>query len=44
MKLKVIAVLVLLVAIFPAVATGLAQEIVHAVLQAVGHLVGGSGG
>jgi hypothetical protein len=44
MKFKVAVVIVLLLAIFPSIATGVAQEFVHAVLQALGSLVGASSG
>jgi len=44
MKLKVAVVILLVLAIFPALAGGLAQQTVHAVLQALGSLVGGSHG
>jgi hypothetical protein len=44
MRFKHAALIVLVVALFPALATGVAQEAVRAVLQAVGNLVGGSGG
>lgn len=44
MKFKVGLVIVLLLAIFPAIATGVAQEFVRAVLQALGSLVGASSG
>ncbi|MGH9062767.1 MAG: hypothetical protein ACRDZQ_13880 [Acidimicrobiales bacterium] len=40
MKLKVAVIILLLLAIFPALVTGVAQEAVHAALQALSHLVG----
>ena len=44
MRFKAAVIFVLVVALFPALATGVAQEAVRAVIQAIGHLVGGSGG
>jgi hypothetical protein len=43
-RFKTAAILVLIVALFPAMATGVAQETVRAALQAISNLVGGSGG
>ena len=44
MRFKAAVIIILVVALFPALATGVAQEAVRAVIQAVSHLVGGSGG
>lgn len=41
MKLKVAALIVLLLAVFPAFATGVAQETVHLALQALTSMVAG---
>jgi hypothetical protein len=43
-RFKTACVVVLVVALFPALATGVAEQLVRAVLQAAGNLVGGSGG
>ncbi len=42
MRFKVAVILLLVVAVFPALATGVAQATVHAVLVALSGLVGGS--
>ena len=44
MKLKVAVILVLIVAIFPTLVSGVARDTVHAALQAVANLVGGPHG
>lgn len=44
MRFKVAVALLLIVAVFPALATGVAQQTVHAVLTALAGLVGGSHG
>ena len=44
MRFKVAVILVLVIAVFPALATGVAQETVHAVLVALSGLDGGSHG
>lgn len=44
MRFKTICIVILVVAVFPALATGVAQEVLRAVLQALSNLVGGSGG
>ncbi len=44
MRFKSAVIVILVVALFPALATGVAQDTVRAVLQAIGNLVGGSGG
>lgn len=44
MRLKVGVVLLILVAVFPALVTGVAQQTVHAVLVALANLVGGPHG
>lgn len=44
MRFKVAVVIVLLLAIFPALMSGVAQEVVHAVLQGLSSLVGASHG
>lgn len=44
MKFKVAVVIILLLAIFPALMSGVAQEFVHAVLQGLSNLVGASNG
>jgi hypothetical protein len=43
-RFKTSCVVVLVIALFPALATGVAEQLVRAVLQTVGNLVGGSGG
>jgi hypothetical protein len=43
-RFKTACVVILVVALFPALATGVAQQLVRAVLQALGNLVGGSSG
>ena len=40
MRLKVAVIILLVVAVFPAFATGVAQETVHLAIQALGSLVG----
>jgi hypothetical protein len=44
MRFKTAVIVILVVALFPAVAIGVAQEVVRAVLQVLTNLVGGSGG
>ena len=44
MRFKTACAVILVVALFPALATGVAQQLVRAVLQALSNLVGGSGG
>lgn len=44
MKLKVAVIVVLAVALFPTLATGLAEQLVRGLLQAVSALVGGPHG
>ncbi|MGH9109460.1 MAG: hypothetical protein ACRDY3_08390 [Acidimicrobiales bacterium] len=44
MRWKTIVVAILIVALFPVLASGVAQDVVRAVLQAIGTLVGGTGG
>jgi hypothetical protein len=44
MRFKVAVVGLLLIALFPALVTGVAQETVRAILQAIMNLVGGHGG
>lgn len=44
MRFKTVCVVVLVVALFPALATGVAEQLVRAVLQTLSGLVGGSGG
>jgi hypothetical protein len=42
-KWKVGVVALLVVALFPVLAVGVAQDVVHAVLQSIGQLLGGAG-
>ncbi len=44
MRFKTGVIIILVVALFPALATGVAEQIVRAALQAIGNLVGGSSG
>ncbi len=44
MRFKVAVALLIIVAVFPALVTGVAQQTVHAVLVALANLVGGSHG
>jgi hypothetical protein len=44
MRFKTGVIIFLVVALFPALATGVAEQIVRATLQAIGNLVGGSSG
>lgn len=44
MRFKTGVIIVVIVALFPALATGAAEQIVRAALQAIGNLVGGSSG
>jgi hypothetical protein len=41
MRVKVAVIVILVLAVFPTLATGVAQETVHAALQALNSIVGG---